>query len=136
MIRRPPRSTLFPYTTLFRSAAEAAEISRLRGARGDDEIGVLGLARDGEVRLDAAPLIQPLRIDDPPDGHVDLVGADPSEHGGRVGAQQGEFGERGLIEEAHALADGPVLAGGMLEPVLAAVAVGVARLGASGRKPV
>src|SRR3712207_7535756 len=28
MIRRPPRSTLFPYTTLFRSAA-AAEPSRL-----------------------------------------------------------------------------------------------------------
>src|SRR3712207_7654459 len=26
MIRRPPRSTLFPYTTLFRSQAQAAEI--------------------------------------------------------------------------------------------------------------
>src|SRR2546430_12583938 len=26
MIRRPPRSTLFPYTTLFRSAAELADI--------------------------------------------------------------------------------------------------------------
>src|SRR2546427_7104090 len=25
MIRRPPRSTLFPYTTLFRSASEAAD---------------------------------------------------------------------------------------------------------------
>src|SRR3712207_7048862 len=25
MIRRPPRSTLFPYTTLFRSAREAAD---------------------------------------------------------------------------------------------------------------
>src|SRR5690242_21419595 len=25
MIRRPPRSTLFPYTTLFRSAARAAQ---------------------------------------------------------------------------------------------------------------
>src|SRR2546422_2679225 len=25
MIRRPPRSTLFPYTTLFRSGAEAAK---------------------------------------------------------------------------------------------------------------
>src|SRR2546422_8598726 len=25
MIRRPPRSTLFPYTTLFRSAAQGAE---------------------------------------------------------------------------------------------------------------
>src|SRR5260370_29278087 len=26
MIRRPPRSTLFPYTTLFRSAIEATEL--------------------------------------------------------------------------------------------------------------
>src|SRR3712207_7182689 len=31
MIRRPPRSTLFPYTTLFRS--------RRRGARGPDRCG-------------------------------------------------------------------------------------------------
>src|SRR3712207_8201309 len=30
MIRRPPRSTLFPYTTLFRSG-------RAEGARGDDQ---------------------------------------------------------------------------------------------------
>src|SRR5256885_16205467 len=30
MIRRPPRSTLFPYTTLFRSQADA---DRLRGPR-------------------------------------------------------------------------------------------------------
>src|SRR5689334_24178272 len=30
MIRRPPRSTLFPYTTLFRSAATKSR-SRLRG---------------------------------------------------------------------------------------------------------
>src|SRR3712207_7902818 len=29
MIRRPPRSTLFPYTTLFRSKAEAALASGL-----------------------------------------------------------------------------------------------------------
>src|SRR3712207_7960398 len=27
MIRRPPRSTLFPYTTLFRSAERAAEVA-------------------------------------------------------------------------------------------------------------
>src|SRR2546425_10020228 len=34
MIRRPPRSTLFPYTTLFRSRGEAAAVldSKLRGA--------------------------------------------------------------------------------------------------------
>src|SRR3712207_7379995 len=31
MIRRPPRSTLFPYTTLFRSADRAALLGRLRG---------------------------------------------------------------------------------------------------------
>src|SRR5690242_20973688 len=31
MIRRPPRSTLFPYTTLFRSAARAAVRGRGRG---------------------------------------------------------------------------------------------------------
>src|SRR3712207_7198289 len=33
MIRRPPRSTLFPYTTLFRSI-EAATLSTLGGAVG------------------------------------------------------------------------------------------------------
>src|SRR5262245_63108875 len=36
MIRRPPRSTLFPYTTLFRSPQEAGlhRALRPRGARG------------------------------------------------------------------------------------------------------
>src|SRR2546426_12793601 len=31
MIRRPPRSTLFPYTTLFRSAPDAAVVTACRG---------------------------------------------------------------------------------------------------------
>src|SRR5256884_2852020 len=39
MIRRPPRSTLFPYTTLFRSKVIAVEISRygtaLSGPQGE-----------------------------------------------------------------------------------------------------
>src|SRR5258708_9790221 len=30
MIRRPPRSTLFPYTTLFRSGPDGADVRRLR----------------------------------------------------------------------------------------------------------
>src|SRR3712207_7367861 len=30
MIRRPPRSTLFPYTTLFRSTAKAALLALMR----------------------------------------------------------------------------------------------------------
>src|SRR3712207_7452687 len=33
MIRRPPRSTLFPYTTLFRSLALAGQHPRQRGGR-------------------------------------------------------------------------------------------------------
>src|SRR5438445_10109082 len=33
MIRRPPRSTLFPYTTLFRSVIGKAGKSRWRGVR-------------------------------------------------------------------------------------------------------
>src|SRR3712207_8764286 len=31
MIRRPPRSTLFPYTTLFRSQAQLAAVHHCRG---------------------------------------------------------------------------------------------------------
>src|SRR3712207_8556928 len=35
MIRRPPRSTLFPYTTLFRSAALEGAAGVSRGRRGE-----------------------------------------------------------------------------------------------------
>src|SRR5439155_25366665 len=38
MIRRPPRSTLFPYTTLFRSMAVAGQASRAR----EDEVAEPG----------------------------------------------------------------------------------------------
>src|SRR3712207_7933807 len=37
MIRRPPRSTLFPYTTLFRSYLEPGRIRRLPFALSGDE---------------------------------------------------------------------------------------------------
>src|SRR2546430_9144756 len=49
MIRRPPRSTLFPYTTLFRSLlGEAAALQPLRV----DRVGSCGVARDHHVRRD------------------------------------------------------------------------------------
>src|SRR3712207_7338435 len=41
MIRRPPRSTLFPYTTLFRSAHEVPQA--LRAQDGDLEVAVAGV---------------------------------------------------------------------------------------------
>src|SRR3712207_7169661 len=42
MIRRPPRSTLFPYTTLFRSFIEST-VQELRELIGNDKV-VLGLS--------------------------------------------------------------------------------------------
>src|SRR2546426_2180192 len=54
MIRRPPRSTLFPYTTLFRSVLDVGE--RLRGGHGDrvarvhaHRVDVLDAADDHDV---------------------------------------------------------------------------------------
>src|SRR5256885_11327272 len=45
MIRRPPRSTLFPYTTLFRSLAEAARAGAR--CRGDAGVGDVGRTHEG-----------------------------------------------------------------------------------------
>src|SRR2546428_12332899 len=41
MIRRPPRSTLFPYTTLFRSAHVSTDLERPRQAVVDESRGRL-----------------------------------------------------------------------------------------------
>src|SRR2546429_4853442 len=38
MIRRPPRSTLFPYTTLFRSRIDEQEYLELMGRYGNDMV--------------------------------------------------------------------------------------------------
>src|SRR3712207_7399372 len=53
MIRRPPRSTLFPYTTLFRSA-EPARSARRRPVGAADAAArpAAALARAGDARCD------------------------------------------------------------------------------------
>src|SRR5260370_7474847 len=56
MIRRPPRSTLFPYTTLFRSTVAFAEIDdqcgRIRGDFDDDlDVWHLALCLEGGVSV-------------------------------------------------------------------------------------
>src|SRR2546430_9397237 len=67
MIRRPPRSTLFPYTTLFRSVSHAGEIGgqiirspgltgRDMFRRGEDLRGVLQHVA-GEPRIDHARVL-------------------------------------------------------------------------------
>src|SRR2546422_7110807 len=66
MIRRPPRSTLFPYTTLFRSEREP----QLTGERRDDRVAALIDAhrQDLEVLPSAEPLMQALH-----GGHLDAA---------------------------------------------------------------
>src|SRR3712207_7055238 len=45
MIRRPPRSTLFPYTTLFRSVAGGAVVALIAAAAGDHALAVDAVGR-------------------------------------------------------------------------------------------
>src|SRR2546428_9337428 len=79
MIRRPPRSTLFPYTTLFRSLSRAAVLADREdgrapgthgGGRGDrqdgrrarpvsDVLGPRGVARVAARRPRAVPHVPP-----------------------------------------------------------------------------
>src|SRR2546426_12717368 len=57
MIRRPPRSTLFPYTTLFRSAALAPR-ARRRGGGGRPRRGHARLRGDRKsTRLNSSHLV-------------------------------------------------------------------------------
>src|SRR3712207_7363927 len=52
MIRRPPRSTLFPYTTLFRSEGERVMILAplVRGRKGEFKKELEKLNKDGYLR--------------------------------------------------------------------------------------
>src|SRR2546430_9229367 len=70
MIRRPPRSTLFPYTTLFRSrtATKLAEGLRALGFEVTEHVGhtgVVGVMKNGagpvvmlRTELDALPVLE------------------------------------------------------------------------------
>src|SRR5256886_7719090 len=61
MIRRPPRSTLFPYTTLFRSRVLAAFRQELQGGGGE----LLGTAVIDASRTDyTGSITEVLRISD------------------------------------------------------------------------
>src|SRR5260221_9330982 len=90
MIRRPPRSTLFPYTTLFRSlAARAAALPRLdRLARRERALPQgRTAALERQARRADGIVAGDLRRDVPADD--DQPAADPGEQGAalRPGAQ-------------------------------------------------
>src|SRR3712207_9402224 len=61
MIRRPPRSTLFPYTTLFRSDEALAALA---AAADYEVVAALWALAQGLVRADALPDdVRELRLD-------------------------------------------------------------------------
>src|SRR2546422_7528501 len=69
MIRRPPRSTLFPYTTLFRSLAQTVE--RREGPEGLERSGAIcrlgpprGLVGRGRAPDDELPVARPCELAD------------------------------------------------------------------------
>src|SRR3712207_8620544 len=70
MIRRPPRSTLFPYTTLFRSDRQAAlaalaarGLDRRSGRRGMDSLARAHTGSDRELSFRPEPIRRPSRRD-------------------------------------------------------------------------
>src|SRR2546430_16666528 len=99
MIRRPPRSTLFPYTTLFRSAAQqpptpARDLRRIErqvlilGEREADRPQLGEPARTAVLAPAAAHAVQPLRLV----ARADLPQLDPGvEQAGEVAHQRAKI---------------------------------------------
>jgi len=56
MIRRPPRSTLFPYTTLFRSRAPALPLCGIAGIDAGNAGAVIAAGADGVAVISALSL--------------------------------------------------------------------------------
>src|SRR3712207_7385288 len=82
MIRRPPRSTLFPYTTLFRSAGERWREEADDG-RADPSIG-----DDPQADLRAEARSPQADADDGGDGHRHHRGGRSEEHTSELQSRQ------------------------------------------------
>src|SRR5256885_16627837 len=86
MIRRPPRSTLFPYTTLFRSLLDVAEVEQSQ-AQVHVRLGGTPVAAFGQRERERRG--RALRVAPAPPQHAQLVvrpaGDPPAVPGGRRG---------------------------------------------------
>src|SRR2546427_10617934 len=84
MIRRPPRSTLFPYTTLFRSVLRTGvlEAGAQEPARGRVEAIVAGVEGDGAGERRVMPVV---------DRRVGGPGLGVGEHGPGVAGSGGRL---------------------------------------------
>src|SRR3989441_12950445 len=115
MIRRPPRSTLFPYTTLFRSRRhlhvtlrhgvhDGRPPRRVRAAQLEPEKIPLGVGANVE------PLIQAARAV-PEGGQRELHAAPGLERGPRAGRPQEPLTPTDRVSERPSLELGPLVGG-------------------------
>ena len=115
---------------------QPVEVPYFGGRGGHDQVAVLGQPGHRQIRFDAAPLVQPLGIDDAAGTHVNVVRTDVVQHPGGIRALEPELGERGQVEQPHLLAHRPVFRRGMLKPVLPSITVLVAGQARVRRVPV
>src|SRR3712207_2585474 len=102
MIRRPPRSTLFPYTTLFRSDLGHACVTALhaREWEGDRE---LADALDAALGSGPNPMLRPLPVD--LEELAMILEGDPVDGGGRIDLRTGEVWPQPAIEYAQGIGE-------------------------------
>src|SRR5215813_6444195 len=98
MIRRPPRSTLFPYTTLFRSPPPARDLEQERPGRVCRVDRPLAREAQADVVLGQHDAADPLV-------HLGLVPAQPEELRRREAGQRPVPGERDQTLEPDPLLD-------------------------------
>src|SRR3989449_9327947 len=106
MIRRPPRSTLFPYTTLFRSPPEVEVRGQVHGRLDELEPGLHQVGRDAAERVHEAVDVEVLLLE-PEAEEADLREVDRARHVDEV--PDGDLGtrrdERRRDRRAHAVAE-------------------------------
>src|SRR2546426_695992 len=101
------------------------------GCAGDNMEFILSQSDQGEIALEAAPLVEQPRVNGLAEGHVHVIAAEPLKETYGIRSLQDELGEAGLVENRDLLARGPVFGGVVGKPVLAAE--GVFRQGALGK---
>src|SRR3989454_9818569 len=80
MIRRPPRSTLFPYTTLFRSPSESVDLlRRLPALESFDDLPLVGCQVRALQEFRPCPPRDPQRLHAPPPRDPRVIAG--AEHG-------------------------------------------------------
>src|SRR3712207_9435580 len=95
MIRRPPRSTLFPYTTLFRSAD-------LAGTKPGDVVAVWGAGGVGQMAARAAMLLGAERV-----YVIDRLPERLAQVREHVGAETIDYSQTDVLAELREVTRGP-----------------------------